>query len=58
MHGNEEAGLGQIRNFKIVKLEADTICVHGDTQGSDALAAQIRAGLERAGITVKAIGVT
>jgi UPF0271 protein len=43
---------------KVVKLEADTICVHGDTQGSDALAAQIRAGLERAGITVKAIGVT
>ncbi|HWW85561.1 MAG TPA: 5-oxoprolinase subunit PxpA [Vicinamibacterales bacterium] len=42
---------------KAVNLEADTICVHGDTQGSDTLAAQIRAGLERAGITVKAIGV-
>src|SRR3954447_12558467 len=39
-----------------VALEADTICVHGDTPGSDALAAEIRAGLEAAGITVKAIG--
>jgi 5-oxoprolinase (ATP-hydrolysing) subunit A len=40
----------------VVPLDADTICVHGDTPGSDALAAQIRAGLESAGITVKAIG--
>ena len=40
----------------IVALEADTICVHGDTPGSDDLAAKIRAGLEAAGITVKAIG--
>jgi len=40
----------------IVRLEADTICVHGDTPGSDDLAARIRAGLEAAGITVKAIG--
>jgi UPF0271 protein len=40
----------------IVKLDADTICVHGDTPGSDQLAAKIRAGLEAAGVTVKAIG--
>ena len=40
----------------IVALEADTICVHGDTPGSDDLAAKIRAGLEAAGITVQAIG--
>jgi UPF0271 protein len=40
----------------IVKVEADTICVHGDTPGSDVLAAKIRAGLEAAGVTVKAIG--
>jgi UPF0271 protein len=39
-----------------VALEAETICVHGDTPGSDALAARIRAGLEAAGVTVKAIG--
>jgi 5-oxoprolinase (ATP-hydrolysing) subunit A len=42
----------------VVPLEADTICVHGDTPGSDRLAAEIRAGFERAGVTVKAIGVS
>jgi UPF0271 protein len=40
----------------VVRLDADTICVHGDTPGSDRLAAKIRAGLEAAGVTVKAIG--
>lgn len=40
----------------VVSLHAETICVHGDTPGSDQLAARIRAGLETAGITVKAIG--
>ena len=40
----------------VVRLEADTICVHGDTPGSDVLAAKIRAGFESAGIAVKAIG--
>ena len=39
-----------------VVLEADTICVHGDTPGSDQLAARLRAGFEAAGITVKAVG--
>jgi 5-oxoprolinase (ATP-hydrolysing) subunit A len=41
----------------IVPLEADTICVHGDTPGSDVLAARIRAGFEQAGVDVKPIGV-
>ncbi len=41
----------------VVPLEADTMCVHGDTPGSDDLAAKIRAGLEAAGVTVKAIGL-
>jgi len=40
----------------VVTLDADTMCVHGDTPGSDRLAAKIRAGLEAAGVTVKAIG--
>jgi len=40
----------------VVPLEADTMCVHGDTPGSDELAAKIRAGLEAAGVTVNAIG--
>ena len=39
-----------------LRLEADTICVHGDTPGSDDLAAQIRAGFEAVGVTVRAIG--
>lgn len=37
-------------------VDADTMCIHGDTPGADRLAAAIRAGLEAAGITVKAIG--
>ena len=41
----------------VVALEADTMCVHGDTPGSDELAAKIRAGLEASGVTVKAIGL-
>ena len=40
----------------VVQLEADTICIHGDTLGSDELAARLRAGLEAAGVMVKAIG--
>jgi UPF0271 protein len=40
----------------VVTLEADTICVHGDTPGSDDLALRIRAGLEAAGVTVRAVG--
>jgi len=40
----------------VVPLEADTICVHGDTPGSDDLAAKIRAGFESAGVMVRAIG--
>ena len=42
---------------KFVPLEADTICVHGDTAGSDRLAAELRTGFEAAGITVRAIGL-
>ena len=39
-----------------VDLQADTICVHGDTPGSDDLAARIRGALEAAGVAVRAIG--
>jgi len=41
----------------IVPLEAETICVHGDTPGSDDLAAKIRAGFESAGVVVRPIGL-
>jgi lactam utilization protein B len=32
-----------------------TICIHGDTPGADALARQLRAGLERHGIAVRCV---
>lgn len=40
----------------VVALEADTMCIHGDTPGSDDLAARIRAGLEKAGVAVRSLG--
>lgn len=40
----------------VVPIEPDTLCVHSDTPGSDALAARLRAGLAASGIAVKAIG--
>ena len=39
-----------------LSVDADTICIHGDTPGSDRLAAAVRAGLEAKGIAVKAMG--
>lgn len=37
-----------------VPVAADTICLHGDTPGAAARAAQLRAGLEAAGVLVRA----
>jgi UPF0271 protein len=39
----------------VLRLDIDTLCVHGDTPGCDQLAAKLRAGLEAAGITIKAV---
>lgn len=39
----------------IVRVNVETICVHGDTEGADVLAKRIRAGLEAAGIRVTAV---
>jgi UPF0271 protein len=36
----------------LLPMRAETLCVHGDTPGAAALAAQLRAGLEAAGILV------
>jgi 5-oxoprolinase (ATP-hydrolysing) subunit A len=41
-----------------LRLESDTICIHGDTPGSDRLAAAIRAALEAAGVVVKSVGAS
>jgi UPF0271 protein len=39
-----------------LELDADTICLHGDTPGADRLAAAVRAGLEAAGVSVQPLG--
>ncbi len=39
----------------MISLEADTICLHGDTKGAADLARSIRKGLEEAGITVESL---
>ena len=38
---------------RVLRVEADTICVHGDTKGAVDLARGIRAGLEQAGVQVR-----
>lgn len=37
----------------VLELEADSICLHGDTPGAAALAAQVRTALEQAGIAIR-----
>jgi 5-oxoprolinase (ATP-hydrolysing) subunit A len=44
------------RGGATVPLEAQTICVHGDTPGALALARAVREALEAAGVTVRALG--
>ena len=51
----KERGVAAV-DGSFVPREAETICVHGDTPGSDQLAARLRAGFEAAGITVRAVG--
>jgi UPF0271 protein len=38
-----------------IRLEAETLCVHGDTPGAARLARAIRLALERAGVTVQSL---
>jgi 5-oxoprolinase (ATP-hydrolysing) subunit A len=38
-----------------IAIEADTLCVHGDTPGSADLVREIRRGLEAAGVAVAAL---
>jgi UPF0271 protein len=37
----------------VLQVQADSICVHGDTPGAVAMAGAVRAGLEDAGVTVR-----
>jgi UPF0271 protein len=41
-----------------IHLRVETICTHGDTPGAPQLTRAIRAGLERAGVTVAPLGGT
>jgi UPF0271 protein len=57
-----ERAVRMIRDRKVVArdgssipIQADTICVHGDTPDAAGLAAAVRLGLERAGITVASL---
>ena len=40
------------RDGSVLNVQLDTICVHGDTPGAAAIAAAVRLGLEKAGVTV------
>ncbi len=42
----------------VIPLEADTICLHGDTPGAADLARSVRNGLEAAGLTIRSVGQT
>ncbi|MBS1817123.1 MAG: LamB/YcsF family protein [Acidobacteria bacterium] len=37
-----------------IRLDVDTLCIHGDTAGAPSLAAWVRAGLQSAGVDVRA----
>jgi UPF0271 protein len=43
------------RSGRPVRVQADTLCVHGDHPGAAAFAARLRAGLEQAGVRVEAL---
>jgi UPF0271 protein len=50
-------GVVVARDGSHVTVDPDTICLHGDTPGAAALGGRIRAGLDEAGIVVRAVGV-
>jgi UPF0271 protein len=50
-------GVVRATNGSDIPMRVDTICTHGDTPGSHELTRQLRAGLEAAGISVRAIGI-
>jgi UPF0271 protein len=36
-----------------VRIEAESVCVHGDSPGAVEMARQVRARLEQAGVTIR-----
>jgi UPF0271 protein len=51
-----KAGTVNAIDGRVLNFQPETICVHSDTPGADDLAARLRAALEAAGVTVRAIG--
>ena len=49
-------GTVQATDGSTVTLAAETICVHGDTQGAERLTERLKAALETAGVTLQAVG--
>jgi UPF0271 protein len=41
---------------EVVRVKADTLCLHGDTPGAVALASNLRTALERAGVSLEPLG--
>jgi UPF0271 protein len=41
------------RDGSLLTIDAESICVHGDTADAVAMAAAVREGLEGAGVTVR-----
>ena len=44
------------REGVVVPIEADTICIHGDTPGAERIAAAVRQALDISGVEVKPLG--
>ena len=52
-----QEGVVTASNGRDIPMRVDTICTHGDTQGSHELTRRIREALERSGVTVRAVGL-
>lgn len=51
-----QEGLVSATSGREIPMRVDTICTHGDTPGSHELTRRIREALERAGVSVRAVG--
>ena len=51
-------GIVRATNGVDISMRVDTICTHGDTPGSHELTRQLRAGLEAAGVVVRALNAS
>ena len=51
-----QEGVVTATNGRDIPMRVDTICTHGDTPGSHELTRELRDALERAGVSVRAVG--